>query len=222
MTDQDQQPDSDLSIDDLKQMLAEKDSELANYKNQFNAVKSKADQLLDETKKAKQKEREAAEAAQRASEEKARKNGDYEQLLKSSEQQRKELDEQLNALRNKVSSERTRSESMKIASELADGANAELLSEFVSRRLKYTDDGLKVLDQNGDLTVSSIDDLKREFETSEKFKALLRGNKSSGGGATGGGNGVSQIKTLSRSKFEALDATAKMQFFKDGGKLADE
>ena len=216
-----QSNDNQVSVEDLQKSLTEKDAMLKDMQQQFDAVKSKADELLDETKKAKAKAREEADAAEQARIEKATKNGDFEQLLKSSEQQRKDLEDKLHALNNKVGTEKTRSESMRLASELADGANAELLSEFIGKRIKYTDEGLKVLDQNGDLTVSSLDDLKREFESSEKFKALIRGNKSSGGGAAGDGGRASSQAKIERAQFDRMDAVQRMEFMKKGGTLTD-
>lgn len=222
MSDQpDNNDNSELSMEDLQKQLAEKDSLLKNIQSQFDAVKGKADQLLDETKKAKAKAREETEAHARVEKEKMQKNGDFEQLLQSSEKERQALSEQLNSFRDKIASEKRRSESLRIASELADGTNAELLSEFIGKRLKYTDDGLKVLDHNGELTVSSVDDLKHEFESSDKFKSLIRGNKSSGGGAVGDGSGASGKTTIDRSAFEKMGPSQKMDFIKKGGTLRD-
>jgi predicted nuclease with TOPRIM domain len=137
----------------------DKDSIIEDLKNQLNSLRGKTEELLGETKKAKAKAREEMEAKERAKLEKAKKEGDFEQLLKSSENERKSLSDRLNDLQGKISSEKLRTESLKLAGELADGANAELLSEFIAKRLKYTDDGMRVLDHNGDLTVSSAEDL---------------------------------------------------------------
>lgn len=202
---------------DFEAQLAEKDAMITNLQQQFDAVKGKADQLLDETKKAKNKAREEAMLLEQANKEKAEKNGDFEQLLQSSEKERSVLADQLNALQGKVSAEKTRNMSMKLAAELADGANAELLSEFVSKRLRYTDDGLKVLDSNGDLTVSSVDDLKREFENSDRYKSLLRGNRSSGGGATGGSNASSGMTSVTQAQWDGYSPAKRMQVAKELG-----
>ena len=217
----DEENSTEVSAEDLKEQLQKTQQLADDYKKQFEAVKSKADELLDETKKAKAKAREEGEAKERAELDKAKKNGDFEQLLQSSEKERAALAEQLSSLHNKVSSERTRSESLRIAGELADGANAELLSEFISKRIKYTDDGLKVLNQSGELTVSTLDDLKREFESSDKFKSLLRGNQSSGGGAVGDGGSASGQAKIKRSQFDSMMPKDKMAFVKNGGSIID-
>ncbi len=178
---------------------------------------------MAETKIAKQKARDEQEAKERAKMEKAKRDGDFEQLLKSSENKNKTLAEQLQNLQQKISTEKVRGESMKIATDLADGPNAELLSEFISKRLRYTDDGIKVLDSNGDLTVSNIDDLKAEFTKSEKFKSLLRGVKSSGGSAQGSGSGATRQanKEVDRKSFDGMDTVQRMTYIKQGGKVVD-
>jgi hypothetical protein len=108
---------------------------------------------------------------------------------------------------------------MRIAAELADGSNAELLSDFISRRLKYHEDGVKVTDAQGNLTVSSLDDLKAEFKNNPKYSALLKGNQSSGGGASGGSNSGGAAKVKTRAEFEALNAVRRMEFVKSGGEI---
>ena len=211
----------ELSVEDLQKALSEKDAMIQDLQTQFGAVKSKADELLDETKKAKAKARAEAEAKEHAELERAKKNGDFEQLLASSEKQRKELEDRLNSLQSNISTEKTRTESLRIAAELADGANAEILAEFVRKRIKYTDEGVKVLDGEGSLTVSSLDDLKNEFANSAKFKSLIRGSKSSGGGAVGDGGSASETMTIDRASFDAKSPEQKMAFVRKGGKITD-
>ena len=51
-------------------------------------------------------------------------------------------------------------------------------------------------------------------------KAFIEAPVSSGSGASGG-DGKSTAKSMSRTEFDALDATARMDFSKGGGKLTD-
>jgi alanyl-tRNA synthetase len=185
------------------------------------AMKAKLDELLGETKRAKAAAREADERARKEAEEKARKAGDFEQLHKSSEQARQALEEELNNLRSGIANEKRDNAAMKIAADLAEGANAEILSEFISRRLKYTDDGLKVLDDAGQLTVSSIDELAQDFRNNSRFASLLKGNQSTGGGATGGTKQGASAKEMSRSDFDKLPPAKQMEFIKGGGRTFD-
>lgn len=194
-------------------------------KQQWEQEKAKIlanrDEVLGELKTFKQKAREAEEAAEAARKEKLKKEGDHEQLYKSSEAEREKLAQQLEQLQNNIYQEKVGNQAMKMAAELADGYNAELLAEQIQKRLKYTDDGVKVTDASGELTVSSLDDLKAEFKTSERFQALLRGNQASGGGAPGG-KGSADHKQVTRSEFDKMDQVKRSKFVKDGGKIIDD
>ena len=208
----------------LQAQLAERDSMITELKSQFEAVKRKSDELLTEAKQAKNKAREAASSREQAKLDKAKKDGDFEQLLKSSENERTTLKQELDNLRNNVSVEKINNHSMKVAAELADGANAELLAEFISKRMKFVDNDIKVLDSTGNLTVSSLEDLKNEFQSNDKFKSLLRGTKSSGGGAPGSSASSASEKankTIDRPTFDTMSQFDRAAFFKDGGKIVD-
>lgn len=185
-------------------------------------LKKKLDELLGETKTAKRKAKEETLRADGLVRDKAVKEGDFEQLLKSSEEKNRFLSEELSKIEDARVSEKTKNAALKIASSLADGHNAELLSEFVSRRIKYSDGEIRVLDEKGNLTVSSLDDLKADFLSSDKFRSLVRGNKSSGGGAAGSGGGAPGVKSISRPAFEKKDAQQKADLMKEGGTLFDE
>lgn len=197
--------------------------EFEALKAERDAMKGKLDELLTETKKAKDARREAEANAAREAEERARKAGDFEQLHKSSETERQRLMSELDGMRANIANEKRDNAAMKLATELADGHNAELLKEFLARRLKYTDDGLKVTDQSGQLTVSTLADLKNEFSNDAKYAALLKGNQSSGGGAPGSakGGGAAGAKTITRSEFAGLDPATQMRHIKSGGKIVD-
>jgi hypothetical protein len=195
--------------------------ELTALQEENASMRAKMDELLGETKRAKTAAKEAAKLAEQEKLEKAQKAGDYEQLHKSSEQARQALEEELNGLRGSIANEKRDNAAMKIASELADGANAEILSEFIARRLKHTDDGLKVLDGAGQLTVSTVEDLAQDFKSNSRFASLLKGNQASGGEATGGGKEGVTSKTMSRADFDKLSPMKRMEFVKGGGKTLD-
>jgi predicted nucleic acid-binding Zn-ribbon protein len=210
------------TIESLQAQLETSMKANTDLQTQFTAVKNKSEELLTETKAAKQKAREASDAREATKLEKARKDGDYEQLLSSSEAERKTLKEQLETLTNRVSHEKVNSVSLKVAGELADGSNAEIMSEFISKRIKLVDGEVKVLDSSGNLTVSTIDDLKNEFIGSDKFKSLLRGTKSNGGGASGSKSTSDSSKQISRSQFDSLSQSDRMKFSLDNGKVVDD
>ncbi len=183
------------SIKDLQTQLAEATKSI-------EGLKSKNDELLGETKKAKALKREAEEHAKTEAEEKAKAKGDYEQLHKSAMAElEKERTKNIDIVKRQ-SAKDIKINAMKIAGELADGANAELLSEFVSRRLSYSDGEVKVTDKDGALTISSFDELKTEFKGDVRYASLLKGNQSSGGGASGGNSSgaANNIKLTSTQK----------------------
>ena len=195
---------------DLSQLMAEN-----------NAMKAKMEELLTEAKRAKQAKREIEAETQAERERIAREKGDYEQLHKSAQEKYETTLGELDNLRQCIANEKRNNTAMKLAADLADGANAELLSEFIGRRLKFHEDGVKVTDVNGNLTVSSFDDLKSEFKNDARYSALLKGNQSSGGGASGGSNSGGATKVRSRAEFEALNPAKRMEFVKSGGTITD-
>jgi chromosome segregation ATPase len=210
-----------MELEELQKELDAQKATNADLSGQVEAMRGKMDELLTEAKKAKQAKREAEELADQEAKEKAQKAGDFEQLYKSSEEERAKYQEELETLRGKIASEKVGNTSMKLAAELAEGSNAELLSTFISKRLKYTDEGVKVVNDSGELTVSTVDDLKAEFAKDARYAALLSGSKASGGGAAGGANGNGVTKEISRGEFDALTPAKRMDFVKSGGVVTE-
>lgn len=199
------------SLEDLQKQIDALSGEKAK-------ILANRDEVLGELKTFKQKAREAEEAAEAARKEKLQKEGDHEQLYKSSEAEREKLAKMLAERDARDARRNEEAEAFKLAAQMADGYNAELLAEQIQKRLKHTEDGMKVTDASGELTVSSLDDLKAEFQNSERFQALLRGNQASGGGATGGDRG-----SASKSKKPAdMSPSEKSAFITEHGLAAWE
>ena len=197
-------------------------AQIDSLNTEKTALLNRNNELLAETKKNKEQRRQAEADAAKKAREKAEAENDYKQLYESSENERNALQSQLDSMNNKIANDKTKSEAMKIAIELADGANAEILSDYISRRLKFTDDGIKVTDESGNLTVSSLDDLKKEFAGSARFSSLIKGKQSSGGGASGGAKGGSAAeKNISRAEFDAMSHYERGKFAKSGGKVTE-
>lgn len=208
--------DGGFTAEQFKELQTENES----MKAQNQSMQGKMDELLGETKRAKAASREAKDVATAAAHAKAQKDGDFEQLYKSSQEQANAFKSELESLNSNIASERQGSAAMKIASSLADGPNAEILATFIKGRLRYTDDGMKVLDANGQLTVSSNEELAAEFQNNARYASLLRGNQSSGGSATGGSKSSGAAsKTLTRSEFDSQTPMKKMEFIKLGGNI---
>lgn len=196
-------------------------AQIADLIKQNEAMRNKNSELLGETKRAKELRREAEQRVTEEAEEKARKAGDFEQLHKSSRQENEKLRSQIQEMQQSTAKQIQKNTAMKLAAELADGVNAEILSDYISKRLKYTDDGVKVTDNNGELTVSSLEQLKDEFSSSTRFKSLLKGSQASGGGAQGGGTSSPTSKVMTRTEWDGINAGKKSEFIKSGGKVVD-
>ncbi len=174
-------------------------------------LRAKVDELLGETKTAKQKEREAVEQARKAAEERAKQENDYKSLFESSQQKSSEWEQKYNELQAGIRQEKRQSTAMNISTGLASGANAKLLAKFVAERVDIDEQGnTVVLSAEGKPTVATLDDLKKEIISSGEFDALLDGSKASGSGAaksaTGGAGGRIDLTKASKEQ--------KLEYFK--------
>tara|TARA_R110000822_G_scaffold75074_2_gene180415 strand:+ start:1190 stop:1906 length:717 start_codon:yes stop_codon:yes gene_type:complete len=200
-------------------------------KEDLSGLKNKVDELLREKKAASQKAREAAEEADAARLEAAKKGNDTEALDKSWQEKfnarevelKKELEE-LSGTLVKLTSGQT---ATKIAAEIAVQGSADVLLPHLERRLRTEfRDGSPVtvvLDKDGKPSAMSIDELKAEFQNSAAFAPLIVGTKANGAGRTGGnessGAGVNEV---SRSEFDRMNQAQRANFAKNGGKLKDD
>ena len=200
-------------------------------KEDLSGLKNKVDELLREKKAASQKAREAAEEADAARLEAAKKGNDTEALDKSWQEKfnarevelKKELDE-LSGTLVKLTSGQT---ATKIAAEIAVQGSADVLLPHLERRLRTEfRDGSPVtvvLDKDGKPSAMSVDELKAEFQNSVAFAPLIVGTKANGAGRTGGnessGAGVNEV---SRSEFDRMNQAQRANFAKNGGKLKDD
>tara|TARA_R110000851_G_scaffold21900_5_gene65249 strand:- start:1724 stop:2440 length:717 start_codon:yes stop_codon:yes gene_type:complete len=200
-------------------------------KEDLSGLKNKVDELLREKKAASQKAREAAEEADAARLEAAKKGNDTEALDKSWQEKfnarevelKKELDE-LSGTLVKLTSGQT---ATKIAAEIAVQGSADVLLPHLERRLRTEfregSPVTVVLDRDGKPSAMSVDELKAEFQNSAAFAPLIVGTKANGAGRTGGnessGAGVNEV---SRSEFDRMNQAQRANFAKNGGKLKDD
>lgn len=187
-------------------------------KEDVSGLKRKIDELLTEKKTVQQKAIEAEELARQETAEKLKKANDYEQLYNSSESERQKAADELATLKANLQQQQVASQASKVASQLTkDTARAKLLSEQISSRLSLVDGEVRVLDANGNLTVSSVEELTQSIKAEYPF--LVDGSQAAGGGATGGSSGAGDTKTVSRADFDSMDAVKRMKFVKSGGKI---
>lgn len=187
-------------------------AELEKLQNDFNSVLAKNKELLGETKKAKEAKR-ALEAEEK---EKAAKNGEYEKLLQLEQEEKAQLLHKYETLHKSVLDERLNSQAHKIAAELkAIPESASIVADYVARELKA------LADDAGIVPEAAINTLKNQFTNDDKYKPLLMGNQSSGGGATGATSSAKQTKEITRADFDSMSQAKRMAFFRDGGKIKD-
>jgi len=207
----------EVDVSALQEQLTTLQATNQELADQFDAIKNKNDELLTETKSAKEAKRKAEADAIAEKDRMAKESGDFESLYKSSSEKLQMTETTLSQLQGRIETEQKGNAAMKIAADLAEGSNIDLLSTFINTRLSFQEGALKVTDGSGNLTISSLDDLKAEFKNDPKFASLLKGNQSSGGGATGGNNSGSAAKTKSRAEFTALNPADQMKHIKSGG-----
>ena len=187
-----------FSQKDVEELLKKNDKK---WEERTSGMRDKMDDLLSETKKAKESERKIAE-------ERAKQENDYKSLFESSQQKSAEWEAKFNELQNGIRKEKRQSSAMSISSELASGANAKLLAKFVADRVDIDENGnTVVLSSEGKPTVATLEDLKREIRSSGEFDALLDGSKASGSGAakTASGGAGGRIDLTKASKQEKLE-----------------
>lgn len=160
---------------------------------QFTALQAEIERLRkhNETllaeKKAETEKRRAEQAEKdKQAEELARKKGDFEALEAQYKDKIAGLEKQLADQIAERNADLIKTQSVKIASQLSSNAhNQEILQMLIEKRLTVDNGEVKVTDGNGNLTISSVDELVAEFKNSSKFDSLIDGTKASGTGATG-------------------------------------
>lgn len=219
---------NEVEVDDaVKQQLAEKFKETLEktleekVAEEVSGLKAKNDELLAE-KKAAQRAKEELDAKARAEKERyAQENGQYQELYESQKQEANSLRQKIEEMNQQVARQKVQSEATKLASTLTkDVAKAKLLEEKLSQRLALMDGELRVTDDSGQLTVSSIDDLVSTVRTD--FPFLIDGIQATGGGATRSqGRADVGFREVSRSDFEGMKHADRARFLKEGGKIFD-
>lgn len=210
-----------LELDDsIKTQL--QDGLQTYVEEQVAALKIKNDELLQEKRTLKEKTQSEIDEARRLAEEQAKQNGDFKQLFESQQQKAQTLEQQLEEMKTNIVKQNINTEAAKLAARLTKDTNkAQLLQQQLSQRLSYVDNEIRVTDENGQLTVSSVDDLANSIKTAYPF--LVDGTQASGGGATKSqSSGDAVAKEISRADFDTMDNGKRAEFIKSGGKLFDE
>lgn len=187
-------------------------------KEDVSGLKQKIDKLLGEKKTAQQKAVEAEEKAKAEAAEKLKKANDFEQLYNSSEAERQKTANELSDLKTTIERQKLNTEAVALAGQMTkDTARAKLLSEQIQSRLSLVDGETRVLDANGNLTVSTIEELTSSIK--KEYPFLVDGSQAAGGGATGSSSGADDSKEMSRDDFMKLNDQKRMDFVKSGGTI---
>jgi hypothetical protein len=220
---------NEVEIDEsVKAQLAEKFNETLNktleekVAEEVAGLKAKNDELLAE-KKAAQRAKEELNAKARAEEERyAKENGQYQELYESQKQEADSLRKTIEEMNLRVQRQTVATEASRIASTLTkDVSKAKLLEKEISQRLSLVDNEIRVTDESGQLTVSTLDDLTANIRTNYPF--LVDGIQAQGGGAarSHGGADVSS-KEISRDQFDEMSQGHRAKFIRDGGRVIDD
>lgn len=185
-------------VQTLKQQLEE-------AQKAIQALVNKKEELLKETKAAKEEKRRKAEEALQVAE----KNGEFEKLYKQAQEERSKLEQQLTQDRKDRRDEKISLEAIKIANDLAkgDAYKAELLSNFVAKSLS------NIADDFGRVGEDVLTSVKQQFETDKKFAPLLGGNLSVGGSAPGNAKSSgSATQNMTRADFDKMPVWKQAEF----------
>ena len=184
-----------MELEEALKLIEEQKSVIESSNLEFTAIKAKNEELLGETKKAKQKAKDEAELLAKSQAEKALKENDHEQLLTIEKSRSEKLMADLNA---KESALDEAIQSFEKSTHQRDvnsyGVSFNPVSEFalndltarLASRTKIVDGSMRVLDKSGSLTALSLEDLKAEISASGEIAHLVKGNQSSGGDSLGG------------------------------------
>lgn len=209
--------------DDVKGQLEEKLQEFtqAQIEEQVQGLKAKNEELLAEKRRA-QQEKEKIDAEAKAERERiAAENGQFKELYESQKEEANQLRSTIEQMNQAVAQQKVQSEAQRLASSLTkDVARAKLLEKEIGQRLQLVDGEVKVVDESGQLTVSTLDDLSATIKQSYPF--LVDGSQAQGGGAARSQGGADVgAREMSRDDFEQLNPQKKAEFMKSGGKLVD-
>jgi hypothetical protein len=194
----------------VEEVAIDYQAEVLQLKSDMEKILAKNSELLGEKKKvqATNKQMKLEDEAR------AKKNGDFERLLQSAEEERNKAFEELNSYKQEAHKKNIDAKAFKLTNELkAIPESAELLAHFVSEELN------KLADEKGEVSETALNALKHQFMNDDKYKPLLLGNQSNGGGATVAKGSAQNSNEKTAEEYAKLDMNQKMAFGKSGGKI---
>lgn len=149
---------------------------------QMEALKTNNSSLIEEKRKETAEKQRLADEAKKTQQELAKKNGDYDSILKAAEEEKNKAYEELSVLKKQVADERMETIATTISSEFAVDSNAaQALKQLLKLRLGFDNGKVVVLDKDNKPTNISIDDFKKDVATNPIYRSMLKSNPASGG-----------------------------------------
>lgn len=183
--------------------------------SETGGLKSKVQELLDESKAAKTKAKEAEEAKQAAADEAAAKSGDVEALTASWQKKWDAREVEWQAREAELTGSLTQMTSGATATDIAnrlavDADHAENIADYLKARLRTEFEGgtprTVVLGQDGKPSALTVEELESEVAEMPRFSRLVAGTKAAGGGAAhaNGGAAPKKFSDMTGSELVAL------------------
>lgn len=153
----------------------------AMLEKETSGLKAKVDELLGESKSAKQKARELEEAQRLAEEDGLKQKEEFRTLYEREQKAKAELAEKYESFAKRIQEKEVESSALSLAAELTrDTKRAELLKEQVSKFARYTEDGVKF-----EMGGVDVDRDKILTHIKDNYPFLIDGSGATGGGAAG-------------------------------------
>ena len=206
-----------LTQEQAEKIIADNKAAIEQYQalqDEVERMRKHNETLLAEKKAEQQKQREAQAEKDALAQEQARKKGDFDTLEKQYQDKIAKLEVEIVERDKQRDSDLVKSEALKLASSLSDNEhNQAILQMLIEKRLAAENGQVKVVDDLGNATISTIADLKNEISTSGKFDSLITGTKASGVGATGQGTqGTKTLKDYTEGELIELQKTNPAEF----------
>lgn len=184
----------------------------------LSGLKAKVQQLMDETKAAKQRAREAEEAKAKQFEKTAQEKGEFQSLWEQAQKKLAEKDQELQDFTAKMQQKDIQVAAASVGSQLAktDAKRASVLADYAAKYARH--DGDKVQFLVGGI---EVDAAKLMEHLRKEFPFLVDGSGATGGGAVSSRSGGAAQKQISRADFDMMAPDRKMAFVKDGGVITD-
>ncbi len=181
--------------------------EFEKLKQDFEKIVKVKDDLFLETKKNKKERDEAKASIEKAKEEKAKQDGEYESLWKLESDKAKSLEAKIKEIQDGNRIEKIKNRSLELATDIASNSkNAKLLERFISDKLQ----GLA--DDSGYIPEDVLESVRKEFKQDDIYSSLVAGSQASGGGAPGQSHSMRGQQSMDRAAFSKLNPVQQSDY----------